>query len=174
MVYIALAVAAGLIGLDQLTKFLIDSNMRVHESFPVIAIGDQHILNITYEQNTGAAFSILEGKQFLLIIATTLIIAAVLWALLSKRVKKTPYIWAMSLIVAGGIGNLIDRIARGFVVDFIDVKIIKFAVFNVADICAVVGAIAFLLFVIVDEIKESKAKKENEVSAEEEMTITDK
>ncbi len=174
MVYIALAVAAGLIGLDQLTKFLIDSNMRVHESFPVIAIGDQHILNITYEQNTGAAFSILEGKQFLLIIATTLIIAAVLWALLSKRVKKTPYIWAMSLIVAGGIGNLIDRIARGFVVDFIDVKIINFAVFNVADICAVVGAIAFLLFVIVDEIKESKAKKENEVSAEEEMTITDK
>lgn len=59
--------------------------------------------------------------------------------------KKPTYIWSMSLIVAGGIGNLIDRVIRGEVVDFIDVRIINFAVFNVADICAVLGALGLLL-----------------------------
>lgn len=67
--------------------------------------------------------------------------------------KKPTYIWSMSLIVAGGIGNLIDRVIRGEVVDFIDVRIINFAVFNVADICAVLGALGLLLFVVADEIK---------------------
>lgn len=65
----------------------------------------------------------------------------------------------MSLIVAGGLGNLIDRLLRGEVVDFIDVRIINFAVFNVADICAVLGAIGLLLFVVIDEIKEQKKKR---------------
>lgn len=54
----------------------------------------------------------------------------------------------MSLIVAGGIGNLIDRVIRGEVVDFIDVRIINFAVFNVADICAVLGALGLLLLLL--------------------------
>ena len=65
----------------------------------------------------------------------------------------------MALIVAGGLGNLIDRVIRGEVVDFIDVRIINFAVFNVADICAVLGAIGLLLFVVIDEIKEQKNKR---------------
>ena len=158
-VYIALAVAAGLICLDQLTKILIDTNMELHQTFPLIAFGDTHILNITYEQNTGAAFSILSGKQTFLVIFTAVIMTIMLYMLLAKKIKKVPYIWCVSLILAGGIGNLIDRTARGFVVDFIDVKIINFAVFNVADICAVVGSFALLIFVIVDEIKETKAKK---------------
>lgn len=160
MVYIALAVAAGLIGLDQLTKYLIDSNMNHHDSFPLITFGDTNILCITYEQNTGAAFSILEGKQIFLIIITALVIVGMLYFMLSGKVKKTQYIWCMSLIVAGGIGNLIDRIISGYVVDFIDVRIINFAVFNVADICAVAGSIGLLLFVIIDEIRESKKKKQ--------------
>ena len=145
MLYIALAAAAGLIGLDQLTKILIDSNMQLHQSIPIISFGDTNVLNITYERNPGAAFSILEGK--------------LLYLMLSKRVKKPTYIWSMSLIVAGGIGNLIDRVIRGEVVDFIDVRIINFAVFNVADICAVLGALGLLLFVVADEIKEQKNKR---------------
>ena len=74
MVYIALAAAVGLIGLDQLTKYIIDSNMHLHQSIPVIQIGGTNVLNITYERNTGAAFSILEGKQIFLIIITALIL----------------------------------------------------------------------------------------------------
>lgn len=160
MVYIALAVAAGLIGIDQLTKILIDANMQLHDSVSLIAFGDTQVLNLTYERNTGAAFSILEGKQIFLVIITAIVIVGMIWFMLSGRTKKPQYIWCMSLIVAGGIGNLIDRIIRGSVVDFIDFKIIKFAVFNFADICAVVGSIGLLLFVIIEEIKESKKKKE--------------
>ena len=129
MLYIALAAAAGLIGLDQLTKILIDSNMQLHQSIPIISFGDTNVLNITYERNPGAAFSILEGKQLFLILFTAVVIVVMLYLMLSKRVKKPTYIWSMSLIVAGGIGNLIDRVIRGEVVDFIDVRIINFSCF---------------------------------------------
>lgn len=159
MLYIALAAIAGLIGLDQLTKILIDSNMELHQSIPIISFGDTSVLNITYERNPGAAFSILEGKQLFLILFTAVVIVVMLYLMLSKRVKKPTYIWSMSLIVAGGIGNLIDRVIRGEVVDFIDVRIINFAVFNIADICAVLGALGLLLFVVADEIKEQKNKR---------------
>lgn len=159
MLYIALAAIAGLIGLDQLTKILIDSNMELHQSIPIISLGDTNVLNITYERNPGAAFSILEGKQLFLILFTAVVIVVMLYLMLSKRVKKPTYIWSMSLIVAGGIGNLIDRVIRGEVVDFIDVRIINFAVFNIADICAVLGALGLLLFVVADEIKEQKNKR---------------
>ena len=140
MLYVALAVAAGLIGLDQLTKILVDSNMKPNESIPLITIGDTQVLRLTNVRNPGAAFSILEGKQIFLVIFTAIIVLAMLYLMISKKVKRTPYIWSMSLIVAGGIGNLIDRIIRGEVIDFIDVKIINFAIFNVADICAVLGS----------------------------------
>ena len=146
MLYIALAAVAGLIGLDQLTKILIDSNMELHQSIPIISFGDTNVLNITYERNPGAAFSILEGKQLFLILFTAVVIVVMLYLMLSKRVKKPTYIWSMSLIVAGGIGNLIDRVIRGEVVDFID-------------ICAVLGALGLLLFVVADEIKEQKNKR---------------
>ena len=122
MLYIALAAIAGLIGLDQLTKILIDSNMELHQSIPIISFGDTNVLNITYERNPGAAFSILEGKQLFLILFTAVVIVVMLYLMLSKRVKKPTYIWSMSLIVAGGIGNLIDRVIRGEVVDFIDMR----------------------------------------------------
>lgn len=160
MVYIALAVAAGLIGFDQLTKLLVVSNMQPHQSIPIIAFRDTHVLNLTYERNTGAAFSILEGKRIFLIILTAVVLAGMLYLLLAGRVKKKPYIWCMSFILAGGAGNLIDRIFRGYVVDFIDVKIINFAVFNFADICAVVGSVGLLLFIIIDEIRDVKKKKQ--------------
>ena len=159
MLYVALAVAAGLIGLDQLTKILIDSNMKPNESIPIISIGDTQVLRLTNVRNPGAAFSILEGKQIFLVIFTAIIVLAMLYLMISKKVKRPAYIWSMSLIVAGGIGNLIDRIIRGEVIDFIDVKIINFAIFNVADICAVLGSAGLLIFVVADEIKEHKKKK---------------
>lgn len=159
MLYVALAVAAGLIGLDQLTKILVDSNMKPNESIPIITIGDTQVLRLTNVRNPGAAFSILEGKQVFLVIFTAIIVLAMLYLMISKKVKRPAYIWSMSLIVAGGIGNLIDRIIRGEVIDFIDVKIINFAIFNVADICAVLGSAGLLIFVVADEIKEHKKKK---------------
>ena len=145
MLYIALAAIAGLIGLDQLTKILIDSNMELHQSIPIISFGDTTVLNITYERNPGAAFSILEGKQLFLILFTAVVIVVMLYLMLSKRVKKPTYIWSMSLIVAGGIGNLIDRIRVKEVVDYIKFEPINFPIFNFADICIVIGGILFVI-----------------------------
>ena len=168
MLYIALAAAAGLIGLDQLTKILIDSNMQLHQSIPIISFGDTNVLNITYERNPGAAFSILEGKQLFLILFTAVVIVVMLYLMLSKRVKKPTYIWSMSLIVAGGIGNLIDRIRVKEVVDYIKFEPVNFPIFNFADICIVIGGILFVIcFCFLDEKKKPirddiKVKDEND------------
>ena len=145
MLYVALAVAAGLIGLDQLTKILVDSNMKPNESIPLITIGDTQVLRLTNVRNPGAAFSILEGKQIFLVIFTAIIVLAMLYLMISKKVKRTPYIWSMSLIVAGGIGNLIDRMVNNYVVDFCYFKLINFPIFNVADIYVTVAAFFFII-----------------------------
>ncbi|MDE6725050.1 MAG: signal peptidase II, partial [Ruminiclostridium sp.] len=86
------------------------------------------------------------------------------------------YIWSFSLIVAGGIGNLIDRIVHNYVIDFIDLRIIKIAVFNFADICAVVGTGLLIVFYIMEEIQNYKKKKKatsESSQSEEEMPIKD-
>ena len=159
MTYISLAVAALLVGIDQLTKWLVSTYIQPNSYINLISINGREWLNLTYQENTGAAFSILRDKQLFLIILTSIIILGVIILMVTKRVKKPAYIWSFALIVAGGVGNLIDRIAYGYVVDFVDVRIIKFAVFNFADICAVVGTIMLIVFYIVDEMKSSKAKK---------------
>ena len=159
MTYIALLAALALVGIDQLTKWLAVSMLKPVGSVNLISISGKEWLNLTYVENTGAAFSILEGKQIFLIVITSVVIAAMIVMLLTKRVKSKPVMWSIALIIAGGIGNLIDRIFNGYVVDFVDVRIIKFAVFNFADICAVVGAVLLILFIIIDEVKSAAAKK---------------
>lgn len=159
MTYISLAAAAVLVGIDQLTKWLVVTYIKPQQSVNLISIGGKEWLNLTYQENTGAAFSILRDKQLFLIILTSIIILGVIILILTKRVKKTSYIWSFSLIVAGGVGNLIDRIAHNYVIDFIDFRIVKFAVFNFADICAVVGTALLIIFYIADEVKSSRQKK---------------
>lgn len=161
MAYIALLAALALVGIDQLTKWIAVTLLQPQGSVNLISIGGKEWLNLTYVENTGAAFSILEGKQIFLIIITSVVILAMIVVLLTKRIKSTPIIWSVALIIAGGIGNLIDRIFNGYVVDFVDFRIIRFAVFNFADICAVVGAIALVVFIAYGEIKDAINKKKN-------------
>lgn len=163
MAYLALAVSAVLVVIDQVIKWLVTTNMELYDSIPVWKIGDTEILNFSYYLNDGAAFSILEGKRWFLVAITSIAIIIGIVALLMKKVKKKRYIWSIAVIIGGGIGNLIDRIFNnGMVVDFIDVTVIKFAVFNFADICATGGAIALLVFVIWDEISEIVNRKKND------------
>lgn len=168
MQYIALLIAAVLVGIDRLTKWLVVSNMELKESIPLIRFGDKEVLNLSYYTNDGAAFSKFGGQTTMLIVVTSLVILVLIGLLLFKKIKRTPYIIAFALIIGGGVGNLIDRIFNnGLVVDFIDFRIIHFAIFNFADICAVVGAGLLLLLVILDEIKEQRAKKRVANSADE-------
>lgn len=166
MTYISLAVAAVLVGIDQLTKWLAVNYIKPLGTVNLISFGDKEWLNLTYQENTGAAFSILRDKQLFLIILTSIILLGVIIMMLTKRIKKKSYIWSFALIVAGGLGNLIDRIANNYVVDFIDVRIIKFAVFNFADICAVCGTISLIVFYMISEIRESREKKLKKAAAE--------
>lgn len=158
MVIIALLASLLIVGLDQMTKWLVVEYLKP-DSIPLLKIGGTEVINFTYCENTGMSFSLLEGKQLFLIIITSVFMVGLIVYLLSGRCKNKLMIWAIAMVIGGGIGNLIDRIANGFVVDFIDFKIINFAIFNVADIFAVCGAILLLIAFVIDEIKESKAKK---------------
>lgn len=152
--YIMLGVSLLLVGLDQIFKKLaIDHLMELGgEGKPLIP----DVLHLTYVENRGAAFGIMQNMRVLMIVMTLVVIVGFLvYIIMSKR--KSPFLYAtMSLIIAGGIGNLIDRIFRGFVVDYIDFRLINFAVFNLADCCVVIGAILFAVYIIFIDGKHEK------------------
>lgn len=172
--YAALIMAAALVGIDQLTKWLVSSNMVMYKALNLIKFGDTEVLNLYYCTNNGSAFSMMEGKTTFLIVVTSLVLLALIVCLLIKKVQRTQYVISVALIIGGGVGNLVDRLFNnGCVVDFIDVRIINFPIFNFADICAVVGGILLCLFVIIDEIKDSKAKKAQKMSASQDNSAQD-
>lgn len=163
--YAGLLLAVLLVGIDQITKQMVVKNLTMYEPVHLLKFGDVQILNLYYCTNDGSAFSMMEGKTAFLVAVTSIVIAALVIALLMKKIRRAPYIIAVSLIIGGGIGNLIDRLFNGgSVVDFIDVRVINFAIFNFADICAVVGGILLCLFVVIDEVKESRAKRAKRIS----------
>ena len=139
-----------LAAIDQLTKYLVVQNIELHKEIPVI--GDAVVL--TYIRNTGTAWSLLSGKTvFLLII--TIIVCLLLIYVYHNIVEEDGFGLVRFLIMAimgGAIGNMIDRIRLKYVVDFIYFKIIKFPVFNFADICVTVS-IFLLLFICIFKLK---------------------
>ncbi len=141
-----------MIATDLGVKYLVDTQMKVGETLPVI----ENVFHITYVRNTGAAFSMLAGKQIFLIILTAILIAAVLFYIIYKKPTQPVLMLSLTMIIAGGVGNLVDRITKGYVIDFFDFRLINFAVFNIADIFVVCGAVALAVYLIwFDEVKES-------------------
>ena len=142
-----------LIVLDQLVKWTIVSNIKLGEVKGFIP----SIMSLTYLQNTGAAFSILENKQWLFTIITLLVIGGAIWYLI-KNIKGSFWlISGLTLIIAGGLGNFIDRLRQGFVVDMFQVDFINFAVFNVADTYLTFGVLIMLLVIIKEETNGSES-----------------
>ena len=134
--------AAVLVAVDQIVKYLVMTNIEFGAHVPFIP----HILELTYVTNTGAAFSMLSDHTWLLAL-TSLIMSVLLALALWKGLFKHPLgKLTLTLLLAGAVGNLIDRAFRGFVVDMFNVLFMHFAVFNVADICVVVGGIAAGLY----------------------------
>lgn len=158
--FAALLLAALLVGIDQFTKWLVYSSMEKNTVINLIKVGDTEVLNLYYCTNNGAAFSMMENKTIFLIVVTSIVIITLIVGLLMKKIHRPQFVVSVALIIGGGVGNLVDRLFNnGSVVDFIDVRLIDFPIFNFADICAVVGGILLCLFVVIDEMKESKAKK---------------
>ncbi|HMA82255.1 MAG TPA: signal peptidase II [Candidatus Binatia bacterium] len=137
--------------LDQLTKIIIDRTMTLHHSIPII----DGLFNLTYVRNTGAAFGIFAGSREafrlpFLIIVSVLAIGFIFIMLKRLREDRTGLMSALSLILGGAIGNLIDRIAYGEVIDFLDVywSDYHWPAFNVADSCITIGVIVTLYILI--------------------------
>ena len=153
MLYAVLVVA--LVVLDQVVKFLVRANIPLGGDVPFLP----HILQLTYVQNTGAAFSLLEEHTWILTIVS-LVVSVLLVVLLVKKVFPRPFAMAaLSMVLAGAVGNLIDRALRGFVVDMFNVLFMNFAVFNVADICVVVGGIGLGIYylLLADKLEPKEA-----------------
>lgn len=148
MLYAVLVVA--LVVLDQVVKFLVRANIPLGGDVPFLP----HILQLTYVQNTGAAFSLLEEHTWILTIVS-LVVSVLLVVLLVKKVFPRPFAMAaLSMVLAGAVGNLIDRALLGYVTDMFETLFMRFAVFNVADICVVVGGIAFCVYYLFSHDKE--------------------
>ena len=164
MTYIAFIAIAALIGIDQLIKVWATNNLIGQGSIQFIHFGETNIINLSYYENTGAAFSIFKDKTIFLILITSVFIIFGLWLLISKKIKHPLMISSVALISAGGIGNLIDRIFRGFVIDYIEIKLFNFAVFNFADCCVVIGAVLLIVFILFFDKSSKEEKKviENE------------
>ncbi len=162
---ISVIISLALAGIDQLTKYLAVEYVKPVGAISLLKFGDKEWLNLTYCENTGMSFSLLEGQTLLLILMPVLLIALIEWYIFSGRAKRLDVLIAVSVIAGGGFGNLIDRAFQGYVVDFIDVRIINFAIFNFADICAVCGGIYFCIILLIEEFGEDKKKKEEEKAA---------
>lgn len=140
-------VIVALIALDQWVKFEIVKNIQLGEVKPFIP----KIVSWTYLRNTGAAFSILENQQWLFAVITLVVIGAAIWYL-SKHIKGSVWLLsALCLIIAGGIGNFIDRMRQGFVVDMFQLDFINFAIFNVADSYLTIGVLVLIVMMLKEE-----------------------
>lgn len=142
------------IAIDQISKYFAVTRLA-DGSFPIW----EDILHFTYVKNTGAAFGILRSAPVLLLILPFIILAGILLYIILKKPKGIIQL-PLGLIIGGAVGNLIDRIFRGYVVDFIDFRVIDYPVFNVADICIVCGAVLLLFFVWRSDNKEEDERDE--------------
>ena len=149
------AVIIGGIVLDQLSKLISVKLLAPIESVPLW----EGVLHLTYVENRGAAFGMLADHRWVFMSISTIAITAIAIYLYSGRNTSKLYTSALMLIVSGGIGNMIDRIALGYVVDFIDFALIDFAVFNIADSLVCIGAGLLVLALVLDIIKEAKLEK---------------
>ena len=141
-------IIGSLILFDQLVKSYVVQNIALGE----IKSWIPNLVSLTYLQNRGAAFSILQDQQLLFAVITLVVVVGAIWYL-HKHMEDS--LWTVSglvLIIAGGLGNFIDRVSQGFVVDMFHLDFVNFAIFNVADSYLTVGVIVLLLAMLKEEM----------------------
>ncbi len=172
MLIAVLSVLIGSVVLDQITKAVVVSCFALHETSSFLP----GILQFRYEQNTGAAFSMLSDQRWVFMVFST--VAIVLMTYLLIKFFRRHWLLSISLaaVLGGGIGNMIDRVLQGYVVDFLDVLFMDFAVFNVADIFVTCGSVALGVYIVFVEpkverrIREAAAPQEAEDDRDESHT----
>lgn len=132
-------IALSIVVLDQLTKFLIKNNLQLSDSIPLI----KNVFHLTYVTNTGSAFGLFKGMNLVFILFSIAVIIAIFYYLRQIKKKEKLVIYSIGLLLGGTIGNLIDRIAYGAVIDFLDFRI--WPVFNAADSAITVSIVLLII-----------------------------
>lgn len=156
MLYVFLTLfAAAIVAVDQWTKALAAAQLT-----DVVDVLIPGWLELRYVTNDGMALSMLSGARWLFVVVGVLFVALVVWAVAKKHVTKKPELWCIAAITGGAIGNLIDRVATGKVIDMICVP--WFSTFNVADIFITVPAVLLILYILIfdREFLSDKPKKD--------------
>ncbi len=154
---ITLIIIALLVAIDQFIKLLVIEHLEPIGSFPLI----DGFIQLKYAENTGAAFGSFSGKTSLLSVFTfVIIIAGIVYLMAKKRKFDVEYV-CITLIIAGGLGNLVDRVFRGYVVDYIEPLFMDFAIFNFADILVTCSCVALVIWLLYDIYREGKREKGN-------------
>lgn len=152
-------VAFVLIVLDQWTKWLVVRDMELGERIPLV----DPYLGLLSHRNRGAAWGMLEGQMWLFFIITTIVIVGIVYYFHRHAQNQPLFQLGLMVLLGGAIGNFIDRLFRGEVVDFVDVLIplinYEFPIFNVADAALTVGVVIIFIFILLDERKQKKVKK---------------
>ena len=142
---ISLIIAVAVLAADQLSKYWVQTVLQPIVDIPLW----DGVFHFHYARNTGAAFSMLEGQSWLFYIFTVLVVVIMAIYLIRNHKTMHPLLKVnLGLIIGGALGNFIDRVALGYVVDFLYVKIINFAIFNVADMALVVGCILLGFYIL--------------------------
>ncbi len=150
-----LAIFLFIVAFDQITKILITSSFDLGEGITIF----KDILSFTYVKNEGAAFGIMEGARIFFIILTVVVLIAIILYFIKARPKSHLEKTALVFLAGGAAGNFIDRVAFGYVRDFISADFINFPVFNIADCFVCIGAGLYVLYTLLDLVK---GKKTNE------------
>ena len=155
-------IAVILIAVDRITKNWAAQALASGD----IAVIDK-VLYFRYTENTGVAFSMFSDNRWVLVGITSVMLIVALAFFLSGKIKDKLELFALSLIIAGGVGNLIDRLSLGYVIDFIDVRIINFAIFNVSDMCITIGAILVCIAAFAAEKREKREQESKQKALDE-------
>lgn len=137
---------------DQTTKLLIVNSLELGESAPLIP----GVFNFTYIRNRGAAFGMLSEHRWIFMAMSVLLIAFLIIYLIKAKPQSKIVRLCLALIVGGGIGNMIDRVIYGFVIDFLDFELIHFYIFNVADAAVTVGCAGLVTYILFHEFSEQR------------------
>ena len=156
MIY--LLIFAAIVGADVLTKLSAVRYLMKVDTVPLW----EGVFHLTYVENRGAAFGILQNQRWFFVVLTMIVLAVVLVFCIKASTKHPLLFTGLSFMAGGAVGNLIDRVLYGYVVDFLDFRLIDFPVFNVADIFVVISAGLLALYFIFFDKTEEKDKDLNE------------
>ena len=145
-----------LVGVDQLIKYYVDLRLKPVGTVPFI----EGFMQFSYYENDGAMMGMMSGKTLTMTILAVICLVVIMFVIFSGKVKLGVDYCCIVLMMSGGLGNIIDRIFRGYVIDYIEVLFIDFYIFNFADCLVTVAAALLIANQIYEIFKENKAKKE--------------